>query len=45
MIGKLTRIMREDDPDVIILDDGRIIGRTQRQDNTGPSTGRSENRS
>jgi hypothetical protein len=45
MIGTLTRIMRAADPDVIILDDGRIMGRTQRQNNAGPSTGRSENRS
>jgi long-chain-alcohol oxidase len=44
-IGTLSRIMRAADPDVIILDNGRIFGRTQREDNTGPSTGAIENRS
>lgn len=36
MIDKLTRTLRAVDPDVIVLDDGRIIGRTERQDNSGP---------
>jgi tetratricopeptide (TPR) repeat protein len=39
MIGTLTRLIRAADVDVIILDDGRVIGRTQRRDNTEPSTG------
>ncbi|BBX71404.1 hypothetical protein MPSYJ_48650 [Mycolicibacterium psychrotolerans] len=42
MIGRLIGIMRAYDPDVIILDDGRIIGRTERQENAGPPTGCSE---
>ena len=35
-IDMLTRNMRAVAPDVIVLDDGRIIGRAERQDNSGP---------
>jgi tetratricopeptide (TPR) repeat protein len=35
-IDGLTRNMRAVAPDVIVLDDGRIVGRAERQDNSGP---------